>query len=234
MGKESAVGKIIRSPRGNEEGVYSNMTVVGVINDFVYGNMYGSSGPLLYFCKPPEDANLLYVRTKSQGNLEKVLATIQTVMKKDNPSYPFEYKFVDDQFNQLFFNEMQISKVSGIFATLAIVISCLGLFGLAAYTAERRTKEIGIRKALGASVTGLVSLLSKDFVQLVTISCLVAFPAAWWIMHNWLQSYEYRIAISWWIFVLAGLAALLIALMTVSIHAIKAALANPVESLRNE
>ena len=123
-------------------------------------------------------------------------------MKKNNPAYPFTYQFVDDQFNQMFSSETLISKLSRVFAALAIIISCLGLFGLAAYTAERRTKEIGIRKVLGASVSGIAGLLSKDFLKLVAISCIVAFPVAWWMMHNWLQSYQYRIDISWWIFLL--------------------------------
>ena len=193
MGKESAVGKIIQSPRGNPDGVFTNMTVIGVVSDYVYGNIYGKAAPVIIFCKPPEYQNFIYVRTKAQSNVEQALAKIGAVMKKDNAAYPLEYKFVDDQFNQMFQNETLISKVSGIFAALAIIISCLGLFGLAAYTAEQRTKEIGIRKVLGASVTGITTLLSKDFLQLVIISCLVAFPVAWWIMHDWLQNYEYRI-----------------------------------------
>jgi putative ABC transport system permease protein len=155
-------------------------------------------------------------------------------MRKDNPAYPFEYKFVDDQFNQMFLSEMLMSKLSRVFAALAIIISCLGLFGLAAYTAERRTKEIGIRKVLGASAIGLAGLLSKDFLRLVFFSCIIAFPVAWWIMHNWLQDYEYRINITWWIFFAAGFLAILIALITVSFQAIKAAMANPVKSLRSE
>ena len=163
-----------------------------------------------------------------------LLNAIQNVMKKNNPAYPFTYQFVDDQFNQMFTNETLISKLSRVFAALAIVISCLGLFGLAAYTAERRTKEIGIRKVLGASVSGIAGLLSKDFLKLVFISCIVAFPVAWWMMHNWLQDYEYRIEISWWIFLIAGVVAILIALITVSFQAIKAAIANPVKSLRTE
>jgi putative ABC transport system permease protein len=233
MGKESAVGKIIQSPRGNKEGVLTNLTVVGVIKDYVYGNMYGTSGPVMFLCQP-KDAELVYVRAKPQSNPEQVIAKIGMVMKQYNPAYPLEYKFVDDQFNALFKNEMLISQVSGVFAVLAIIISCLGLFGLAAYTAERRIKEIGIRKVLGASVAGLAGLLSKDFLQLVGISCLVAFPVAWWIMQDWLQGYEYRITISWWIFLVAGVAAVLIALLTISTQAIRAAMMNPVRSLRSE
>jgi putative ABC transport system permease protein len=156
------------------------------------------------------------------------------VMKKDDPAYPFEYKFADEQFNQMFQSEMQTGKVSTVFASLAIMISCLGLFGLATYTAERRIKEIGIRKVLGATISGITTLLSKDFLKLVAISCLVAFPIAGWMMHNWLLGFEYRIAISWWIYAIAGSSALLIALATVSFQAIKAAIVNPVQSLRTE
>jgi putative ABC transport system permease protein len=234
MGKESAVGKIIQSARGNPEGVFTNMTVIGVVKDYVYGNIYGQAQPLIIFCRPPEYQNFLYIRTKAQDSREHTLARIEEVMKKYNPAYPLEYTFVDDQFNNMFSNETHISKISGVFAALAIIISCLGLFGLATYTAERRTKEIGIRKVLGASVTGITTLLSKDFLQLVTIACLIAFPIAWWIMHNWLQNYEYRIDISWWVFLAAGVTAILIALMTISFQSIKAAIANPVKSLRTE
>ncbi|HWH62683.1 MAG TPA: ABC transporter permease [Ginsengibacter sp.] len=235
MGKESAVGKIIQSPRGNADGVFTDMTVIGVVKDYVYGSVYnGKAAPLIIFCKPPEYQNFIYARIKPQGNVEQALAKIAEVMKKDNPAYPLEYKFVDDQFNQMFQNETLTSKVSTVFAALAIIISCLGLFGLAAYTAERRIKEIGIRKVLGASVSGITTLLSKDFLQLVFISCLVAFPVAWWIMHNWLQHYEYRISMSWWIFLAAGISVVLIALITISFQSIKAAIANPVKSLRTE
>jgi putative ABC transport system permease protein len=235
MGKGNALGKIIQSTEGNGENNYTNMTVVGVISDFVFGNMYDAkSMPVIYFCQPSREANLVYVRLKPQSGAQQTLAKIENVMKKDNPAYPLQYKFVDDQFNQMFLNETLTSKVSAVFAILAIIISCLGLFGLAAFTAERRTKEIGIRKVLGASVTGLASLLSKDFLQLVLISCLIAFPLAGWIMNNWLQNYEYRISMSWWIFIAAGLVALLIALLTISVQTIKAAVANPVYSLRSE
>jgi len=235
MGKGSAVGKIIQSPRSHADGIYTNMTVIGVMSDYVYGNVYdGQAAPVIIFCRPPEDQNFLYVRMKAQSNVEEVLSDIQNVMKKDNAAYPLEYKFVDDQFNEMFSNESQVSKVSGVFAALAIIISCLGLFGLATFTAERRTKEIGIRKVLGASVAGITTLLSKEFLQLVAIACLIAFPVAWWLMHNWLQSYEYRITVSWWVFLAAGISAILIALITISFQSIKAAIANPVKSLRTE
>jgi putative ABC transport system permease protein len=234
MGAESAVGKIIQSSRDNDQNIFKNMTVIGVVKDYVYGNIYGAAAPLIMFCKPPEFQNFLYVRSKPHTNIEQALEKIQLILKKNNPVYPFEYKFVDEQFNEMFSNETLISKVSGVFASLAIVISCLGLFGLAAYTAEQKTKEIGIRKVLGASVSDLTGLLSKDFLQLVIISCIVAFPIAFWIMHNWLQGYEYRIGISWWIFLIAAAMAILIALITISFQTIKAAVANPVKSLRSE
>lgn len=230
MGKESAIGKILF----NEGDPSTKLTVVGVVNDYVYGNMYGQPDPVGFMWLPPQYASIMYVRTKPQGNMEQALAKIESVMKKNNPAYPFEYRFVDDQFNQMFLSEMLVSKLSGVFAALAIIISCLGLFGLAAYTAERRTKEIGIRKVLGATAAGLAGLLSKDFLQLVFLSCIVAFPVAWLAMDKWLQNYAYRINISWWIFFVAGVLAILIALMTVSFQAIKTALANPVKSLRTE
>jgi ABC-type antimicrobial peptide transport system permease subunit len=138
---------------------------------------------------------------------------MQAVIKADNPGYPVDYWFADDIFDQFFTTETRIGKLAGLFAVLAILISCLGLFGLAAYTAELRTKEIGIRKVLGASASGLAGLLSKEFLQLVALSCLIAFPLAWWAMNRWLTDYEYR---------------------TVSFQAIRAAMANPVKTLRSE
>jgi len=234
--KNGVVGKIIQSPQGEKDGFYKNIRIIGVVNDYIYGNMYGQSAPVIFFCKPPlsVNANLVYVRVKPGHISQQSMAAIGLVIKKNNPAYPFQYKFVDEQFNEMFANEIQMSKLSGIFAVLAIIISCLGLFSLAAYTAERRIKEIGIRKVLGASVPGIAALLSKEFLQLIGISCLVAFPSAWWIMHNWLQSYRYRVSVHWWIFAIAGITALFIAVATVSFQAVKAALMNPVKSLRSE
>lgn len=235
MGEGSAVGKIIQSPRDNEEGVFSNMTVVGVISDYVYGDVYGEApGPVVFFCKTTDRARLLYIRLRAASKLDEALGKIEAVMKKDNPTFPFEYKFVDDQFNELFKSEAQISKISTLFAVLAVFISCLGLFGLAAYTAERRTKEISVRKVLGASISSITGLLSKEFLQLVFIACLVAFPVAWYLMHNWLQTYAYRIVIKGWVFFAAGVMVMLIAVLTVSFQAVRAALENPVENLRRE
>jgi putative ABC transport system permease protein len=242
--KNGVIGKIIQSPRGTREGNYKNLRIVGVVQDYVLGNIYDQAGaPVIFMCHSISnfesglsqfDDHLLYIRIKDQHASQHTLAEIGSIVQKNDPGYPFQYRFVDDQFNEQFKSEVQTSSLSGVFAILAIIISCLGLFSLAAYTTERRIKEIGIRKVLGASVSGLAGLLSKDFLQLVGISCLVAFPVAWWIMHNWLQNYEYRINIRWWIFASAGIGAMLIALITVSFQAIKAALTNPVKSLRSE
>jgi ABC-type antimicrobial peptide transport system permease subunit len=206
--------------------------------------MSGKADPVVFFCFPAY-ATVMYVRIKpttasvvaeneSGSGLEQALAKIEGVMKKDNAGYPFDYRFVDDEFNSQFMNEMLIGKLSRLFATLAIFISCLGLFGLAAHTAERRTKEIGIRKVLGASVPGIAGLLSKDFLKLIVLSAVIAFPLAWWFMNKWLQGYQYRITIDWTLFVLAGSLAIAIALITISFQAIRAALGNPVAALRSE
>jgi len=229
MGKGSAVSKNLFYM--GDSSVKAN--IVGVIKDFVYGNMYGRPDPVVFICGN-EGASVLYIRTRAGAPTEQALAKIEAVMRKDNPAYPFNYVFVDDQFNNLFQSEMLVSQLSRVFAALAIFISCLGLFGLAAYTAERRIKEIGIRKVLGASVQSITTLLSKDFLQLIALSAIIAFPIAWWVMHSWLQGYEYRITISWWVFVLAGLLAIFIALLTISFQSIRAALMNPAKSLRSE
>ena len=229
MGKETAIGKTMR----NEGDPSTIIRVVGVVNDYVYGNMYGKPDPVGFSVLPAHQATIMYVRIKP-GNPEQAVHQIEKIAKRYNPAYPFEYRFVDDQFNQMFSSEVLVSKLSRLFAALAILISCLGLFGLAAYMAERRTKEIGIRKVLGASVSGIAGLLSKDFIRLVLLSALIAFPAAWWTMNNWLQNYQYRISISWWVFILSGTIAMFIAVATISWQAVKAAIANPVKSLRTE
>ncbi len=226
MGKEGKPGGLISVNS-------SNLKVVGIIKDVVYNDVYAAASPLVLFCNP-KPATVLTIRIKPGVDLTEALAKTEAIFKVNNPGYPFEYKFLDDEFNELFTTETLIGNLAGIFSVLAIFISCLGLFGLAAYTAERRKKEIGIRKVLGASTQGLAGLLSKEFLKLVALSCLIAFPVSWWSMHSWLEGYEYRTAIHWWIFVLAGISSLAIALITVSFQAIKTALLNPVKSLRSE
>jgi putative ABC transport system permease protein len=228
VNKKDMVGSILTTDEGK-----SKYTVIGVINDFVYNNMYSAAAPLVLY-SDTSNVNFLTVRLKKNANLSNALPVLEAAVKRDSPGYPVEYNFVDEQFNQYFKTENLIGKLAGVFSILAIVISCLGLFGLAAFTAERRTKEIGIRKVLGATVSNLTTLLSKDFLFLVGISCIIAFPVAWWMMQNWLQDYDYRININVWVFIAAAVLAILIALITVSFHAIKAALANPVRNLRTE
>ena len=150
------------------------------------------------------------------------------------PNEPFTYSFLNEEFDSMYRSEQRSGKIFISFAVLAILIACLGLFGLAAYAAEQRTKEIGIRKVLGATVSNIVSMLSKDFLKLVLIASLIAFPVAWWFMNRWLRDFAYRIHIKWWVFVLASVLAVFIAIITVSFQAIKAALTNPVKNLRTE
>jgi ABC-type antimicrobial peptide transport system permease subunit len=227
MGKEGRVGGIIR------DGGKKAYQVIGILKDFLYNDMYASAAPVLLYSRS-SGMGVLSIRFKSGVNIQDALTKAGAIVKADCPGYPFEYKFIDEDFNQLFKTETLTGTLAGVFAGLAIFISCLGLFGLAAYTAERRIKEIGIRKVLGASVPGLAGLLSKDFLQLVGISCIIAFPIAFWALHKWLESYQYRVDINWWVFIIAGILAMLIALATVSFQAVKAALTNPVKSLRSE
>lgn len=228
MGKEGRIGSII-----SRESIKLHLQVVGIIKDFVYNDMYGSAAPLLIGCLPRAALSVI-ISFKPTADLKEALLKTENILKTYNPGFPFEYYFVDEVFNEMFATETLVDKLAGIFATLAIFISCLGLFGLAAYTAERRTKEIGIRKVLGASVAGVAKLVSVDFLKLIFISCLIAFPVAWWAMHTWLQEYQYRTSIKWWVFVLAGSIALFIAVITVGYQAIKAAVINPIKSLRTD
>ncbi len=221
------VGSRISSGDGEE------LTVIGVVNDFIFNSVYSKPAPVIFYLKP-ENTNYLTVRLKKGDDVQKSVAAMVNVIKKIEPGYPVDYEFVDADFNKLFKTESLIGKLATLFAILAIIISCLGLFGLAAYTAERRTKEMGIRKVLGAGVSRLVTLLSIDFLKLVGIACLVAFPLAWWIMHEYLQNFEFRIDIKWTVFVAAAILALMIALITISYQAFRAALANPVKSLKDE
>ncbi|PWV53407.1 ABC transporter permease [Chitinophaga sp. S165] len=231
MGSGSALGKKIEAPRSNGETMF--LTVTGVVKDYVYGDMYRSPDPVMFY-NLTQFGNVMYLRLKGTADPVKAIGAIEKVITKANPGYPFDYIFVDDQFNGMFQSEMLVNRLSRVFAVLAIIISCLGLFGLAAYTAERRTKEIGIRKVLGASVTSITGLLSKDFLQLVIVSCIVAFPLAWWAMSSWLQQYAYRVTIHWWVFLLAGITAMIISLITISFQSVRAALMNPVKSLKAE
>jgi hypothetical protein len=210
------------------------LTIIGIVHDFVFNNAFAMvAGPMILL-GGPEDANYMTVRLKQGVDPGVAMAKVGEVMRKDNPAFPFEYRFMDEQVAQLFKTETLIGRLAEIFTALAIFISCLGLFGLAAYSASRRAKEIGIRKVLGASTQGLAMLLSRDFLKWVLLACVLAFPLGWWLMKGWLQDYEYRTAIHWWVFGAAGLGAIAIALLTVSVQTIRAAVANPARSLRSE
>ena len=209
------------------------LTIVGVVKDMLMKDPFKPASPTVILFNT-DNVGVIFLRLKGQADLKKSLAAIQPIVDKYNPSLPFEYKFVDEEFGKKFTTENQVAKLSGIFAGLAIFISCLGLFGLAMFMAEKRAREISIRKVLGASVANLWILLSKEFVWLVTIACVIATPVTLLLLKEWLQKYDYRINIQWWIFGVGALIAVLIALITVSTQALRAATANPVKRLRAE
>ena len=231
MGVKDPVGTVLKW--GDDEHA-KNYTVIGVIKDMVMSSPYEPVKQTIYFANHPEYADWINLKLNRDKNIHESVAKIEAAFKKYVPAAPFDFKFADDEYNRKFSAEVRVGKLAGFFAILAVLISCLGLFGLASFVAEQRTKEIGIRKVLGASAAGLWQMLSKDFVILVMISFLIATPIAWYFLHNWLQKYTYRTPVSLWIFAGAGAGALIITLLTVSFQAIKAAIANPVKSLRTE
>lgn len=211
--------------------------IAGVLKDYHHNSLHVPIEPLILRMfrtsgEKPYWGNII-VRTEA-GKTKQAIASMEKVFKQFNPGFPFKYYFTDDELQKNYKSEYTVSKLSKYFAFLAIFISCLGLFGLVTFTAEQRTKEIGIRKVLGASVTGIVRMLSKDFLKLVLLSTVIAFPVAYWLMTDWLADFAYRIDIGWLAFLMAGVAAIVIALVTISFQAIKAAMANPVKSLRTE
>ena len=229
MGAEGRVGGQIW--RGDGDGREGG-TIIGIINDFVYNDIYSVKQTPCVFRLDGSGSNL-FIRLKP-GDMQSALKKVESVFKKIDPNHPFEYKFMDEQFEQKFKSTLLVGKLAGLFAILAIFISCLGLFGLTAFSAEQRTREIGIRKVLGASVLNIVELLGRNFMLLIGISFVIAIPLAWWIMQGWLQSYEYRIRISWWVFAGSGILVVLIAMLTIGFQAVKAATANPVKAIKTE
>lgn len=230
IGYDDPVGKKLYTSDGTASGniVY---TIVGVVRNFNFESLRQNIGPLCFRLGFNKWATAFKV---SSTDIKGLISNIEQRWKAMAPGMPFSYQFLDEAFDNMYRAEQRVGKVALSFAILAIVIACLGLFGLAAYMAEQRTKEIGVRKVLGASVPNIISMLSKDFVKLVLVAAVVAFPVAWYAMNKWLEDFAYRINIGWWVFVVAGVAALLIALITVSFQAVKAALINPVKSLRTE
>ena len=207
--------------------------VIGVVKDMLTESPYQPIRAAMYHCTS-EQGNVIIMKINPKLSPNAALGKIESIFKKYDPAAAFDFKFVDEDFAKKFGDEERIGKLASVFAVLAIFISCLGLFGLASFVAEQRTKEIGIRKVVGASVFNLWTLLSKDFIMLVIISCVIAVPIAWYGMNQWMQKYDYQAAISWWIFATAVLGSLLITIFTVSFQAVKAAVSNPVKSLRTE
>lgn len=227
---ENPVGETINWTPGDNRGDYK---ILGVVKDMVKGSPYEPTDPSIIFLSE-NDMQWLYIKMKPEVSAHEALPKIQSVLASIVPSAPFDYTFVDEAYGAKFRAEERIGKLATLFSAFAILISCLGLFGLASFMAEQRTKEIGIRKIMGASVTNLWKMLSRDFVVLVIIACSLAIPLSFYFMNSWLGQYEYRTTISWNIFAVTGMGALLITLLTVSFQAVKAAMVNPVKSLRSE
>ncbi|HMI60180.1 MAG TPA: FtsX-like permease family protein, partial [Puia sp.] len=230
MGLKHPVGEVV-----NYKGtIFANVphVIVGVVKDMVMESPYDKPYPVMFFCGGW--VGNMVIRVNPTMPMREALAKIEPVFKKYNPGSPFDFKFIDDIYAKKFAAEERIGHLAGFFAVLAVFISCLGLFGLASFMAEQRVKEIGVRKVLGATVFNLWKLLSKDFVLLVILSCCISIPLAWYFLHAWLEKYEYRTTLSWGVFAAAGGGALFITLLTVSFQSIKAAIANPVKSLRTE
>ena len=231
IGDGSAIGTVLRYSDDPDRFEYR---VVGTVADYVYGNMYENADPVMFIPTEPEHTTVLYAKLNNNIPIYEATQKIAQVFKSENSAFPFEYQFLDDQFNQKFISEMLIGKLSRVFAFLAIFISCLGLFGLALNITERRVKEIGVRKVLGASVQRIMLLITSGFIKLVLLSCLIALPVGWYLMKTWLTNFSYRIEISWGVFGLAALLVVIIAIATVSTLSIRAALTNPIKSLRTE
>lgn len=227
---DNAIGKKIYNSDGPGKPT-TIYTVIGVVKNFNFESLRKNVGPL---CMRLGNNRWMSAYRVETGDMKSLLAKVESTFKEMSPGMPFNYSFLDESFDNMYREEQRVGKVALTFALLAVIIACLGLFGLATYMAEQRTKEIGVRKVLGATVPNIVSMLSKDFLKLVAISFAIAVPVAWWGMNNWLQDFANRITISWWIFIVAGFVAMLIAVITVSFQAIKAAIANPVKSLRTE
>jgi len=219
------------SPDDPQGKTFKKYHIIGVMKDFNFQSLKNEIRPLILF--KGEDRGAMAVQVKS-GDISGLISQIKSKWTTFSPNQPFSYAFMDEDFDKLYRTEQRTGTIFVIFTSLAILIACLGLFGLAAYAAEQRTKEIGIRKVLGASMSVIVGMLSKDFIKLVIIAIVIASPLAWWAMSKWLQDFAYRINIQWWVFALAGAGAVLIAFITISFQSIKAALTNPVKSLRSE
>jgi putative ABC transport system permease protein len=204
---------------------------VGVVEDFNYSSLKEHIEPLVI--SPGPDRRVIVIRMRA-GNLQNALAQVGKAYATAAPSYPFEYTFQDQKFGQLYKKDIRQQHILNLFAGLAIIIACLGLFGLASFTAAKRTKEIGVRKVLGSSVQNIILMLSKELLRPVLLATLIAIPVAYSVMHSWLENFAYRTSLPWWVFLLSAFLTGFIALATVSVKSIKAALANPAKSLKSE
>ncbi len=223
----------LKTPIGMQMRYGRTFTVIGVTDNVVMESPFKPVDPMMVFYQPG-NSSYVTIRLNNAGQLKQALQSVETIIKKYNPAYPFEYQFVDQEFGKKFLTENLISRITNIFAGLAIFICCIGLAGLASFTIEKRIREIGVRKVLGASVQQLLMLISKEFLKLVLIAFLIAVPLTWWLMNNWLEKYTYRININFWLFGAVGVLILLLTLVVVSLNTMRAAIANPVKSLRTE
>ncbi len=232
IGWKEPVGKYLAYP-GNDQ----RFKVIAVVKDFNVASLHELVEPFALFNTASQTYNLhtSFISIRLQpGKINEQLGAIAAQWKSFAPATPFDFSFLDNEFDALYRSEQRMGAVFGVFTFLSIFVACLGLLGLSIFTAERRKKEIGVRKVLGASVQNVVGLLSREFIKLVTIAAVIAFPIAWLVMNKWLENFAYRISMGWWIFLIAGASAMAIALLTVSFQAIKAAIANPVKALRSE
>lgn len=231
LGYSDPIGKKVYTLLDNSTNVSTSYEIIGVVKNFNFESLRQRIGPLAMVLGGASWSTAFRVKPE---NAKAIVDEVEAKWKSLSTGTPFSFRFLDESFNNMYRSEQQVGRVAIAFAVIAVIIACLGLFGLATYMAEQRTKEIGVRKVLGASVNNIVMMLSRDFLVLIFIASLIAFPIAWWAMYTWLQDFEYRIGVGWWIFILSGAIAILVALCTISFQAIKAALSNPVKSLRTE
>lgn len=226
MGFDDPIGQVIKDDS-------YEFTIVGVVKDFIMESPFDEVIPIMVM-GPKRNLNFVHIRLAEGGDYANSLASVETVFNKFNPDSPFDYKFVDEEHARKFSSQERTAKLTSLFTGLAVMISCMGLFGLATFIAERRKKEISVRKVMGASVVSVVGLISSEFTKLVVISVIIGIPATWYFMSDWLETFAYRTSINWTVFLWTGGLTLVIALLTVSTQAIKAALVNPADTLKSE
>jgi putative ABC transport system permease protein len=231
IGYDDPIGQKLYTIRDNSDNSFITYDIIGVVRNFHFESLRQNISPVSFILGRSRGFASFKINT---SNIHEIVKQAENKWKTLAPGMPFSHQFLDESFDEMYRNEQRVGKIALIFAVLAVFIACLGLFGLSTFIAEQRTKEIGIRKVLGASVQGIVRLLSKNFLILVLVSFIIAAPLAWYFMNSWLQDFAFRVDIGWWVFALAALIAVVIALTTVSFQAIRAALSNPVKSLRSE